>query len=213
MNDQNKNKNPIYYIGGGTCCGKSTIAELLCAKYDFTYYKLDDYLEPYVSKLSLDGHFLAKHIQTLSQEETWMRTPNEQFLEELALYNNMFDYAKKDIEFISDGKMILAEGAGFLPNIMKSEHISSNNYICIVPTKEFQIEKYSKRSWIKNYLEGISDQNLAFSNWMERDVIFSEHVLAQAQLLGYKTIVVDGKKSVDEILAIVEYTFRLKEDL
>ena len=35
----------LYIIGGSPCSGKSTIAEMIAEKYDFNYFKVDDYLE------------------------------------------------------------------------------------------------------------------------------------------------------------------------
>ena len=38
----------LYIIGGSPCSGKSTIAEMIAEKYDFNYFKVDDYLEQYI---------------------------------------------------------------------------------------------------------------------------------------------------------------------
>lgn len=38
----------LYIIGGSPCSGKSTIAEMIAEKYDFIYFKVDDYLEQYM---------------------------------------------------------------------------------------------------------------------------------------------------------------------
>lgn len=34
----------IYYIGGSSCAGKSSVAEIFSQKYGLYYFKVDDYL-------------------------------------------------------------------------------------------------------------------------------------------------------------------------
>ncbi len=35
----------VYFIGGSPCSGKSTVARALSARYDLTYFKVDDHLD------------------------------------------------------------------------------------------------------------------------------------------------------------------------
>lgn len=43
MGDNFWSKQDIYWIGGSPCSGKSTIAEILAEKHDFTVFKCDDF--------------------------------------------------------------------------------------------------------------------------------------------------------------------------
>ena len=43
MNIKNK-AHLIYWLGGSTCAGKSTISNVFSEKYGFTIYHCDDYL-------------------------------------------------------------------------------------------------------------------------------------------------------------------------
>lgn len=65
----------LYIIGGSPCSGKSTIAEMIAEKYDFNYFKVDDYLEQYMKKAQEDGKPLSARAMQMSPEETWMRSP------------------------------------------------------------------------------------------------------------------------------------------
>lgn len=196
-----------YFIGGSPCCGKSTIVEMLAAKHGFRYYKLDDHLEEYLKKGADDGHALYKKVTSMSLDEIWLRNPLEQSKEEIAIYEIMITYAVDAIGKIAGENAVIAEGAGFLPRVMKKMNVDRHHYACIVPTKEFQITNYSKRPWIKDYLSACTNQERAFHNWMERDAIFANTVLEDAKTLGYFTIVVDGKKSIDENYKEIETLF------
>jgi len=200
----------VFYIGGSPCSGKSTIAEMLIEKHGFQYYKLDDHLSEYLVKGSNDGIDLYKKVTSMSLDETWLRSPLEQSDEEIAIYEIMFSYAMKDIGNLSCETAIVAEGAGFLPKLMNNASVDKNHYTCFVPTKTFQIEHYSKRTWINDYLLGCSDADRAFQNWMERDTRFAIRVLGEAKKLGYFTAAVDGKQSVGENYKVVENVFGLR---
>lgn len=202
---------PVYYIGGGTCCGKSTVAELLCQKHGFTYYKLDDDLEPFSRRMVEDGNVLAQEMLQMSADEMWLRPPEQLCHEELLHYEAMYPYAAEKVASLSASDTVVAEAAAFLPKLMKKNGIDATHYLCIVPTQGFQVEKYAQRPWIDVVLKGSSDPRRAFANWMERDVLFSTQVLADARELGYTNLVVDGSRSIEETLAFVETAFQLVE--
>ena len=50
----------IYYIGGSPCSGKSTVAELLAAKYNLYYFKVDDFLDNYTQMGAAQGYDICK---------------------------------------------------------------------------------------------------------------------------------------------------------
>lgn len=63
------------------------------------------------------------------------------------------------------------EGAAFLPALMRYIGVDEENYVCIVPTEEFQYFHYKQRPWVPHVLEGCSNNELAFENWMKRDAL------------------------------------------
>jgi dephospho-CoA kinase len=199
----------IYFIGGSPCSGKSSIAKMLVEKYGFNSYKQDDYLEEYIKKGAGEGRELFQKVSRLSMEEMWMREPREQCLEEISLYETMLRYCLDDISKLPQDKPIVAEGAGFLPYLAKRLNIDTSHYICIVPTKEFQLSTYSKRPWISQYLAECPDQDRAFANWMARDALLAEKVLSDSKDLGYPYLIVDGAHDIHENCALVEEVFRL----
>ncbi|WP_024832908.1 hypothetical protein [Ruminiclostridium josui] len=71
-------------------------------------------------------------------------------------------------------------------------------------------EMYSKIPWVMQYLEGCSNTELDFENWMKRDYLFADSVLKDATKLGYSTLVVDGERTIDENLDIIEEVFKVK---
>lgn len=204
----------VYYLGGGTCCGKSTVTEFLVKKYSFTLYKLDDHLFSYLERLASDGNGIAIKQMNQSMQEMWLgAAPSEMSAEEMQLYRAMLPLAREAIAELPQHTPILAEGAGFLPDLMHSSDVQPGFYACIVPTPAFRRAQYAKRTWIDQYLDGTSDKEAAFQNWMERDDLFSQAVLSDAQRLGYPCYVVDGTAGVEATMAFAEEAFRLVQPM
>lgn len=200
----------IYYIGGSPCSGKSTVAEILARTYHLYYFKVDDYLEKYMQEGALQGCEICKKVSGMSPEEIWMRDPATQCIEELQIYREIFPFILKDLSDLQEERDIITEGAAFLPELMYWTGVNGSEYISVTPSKEFQIEHYSKREWVPYVLEGCSDKELAFRNWMDRDVLFAENVRKQCEDYQYKSILNDGSRTVGELLNMVQIHFGLE---
>ncbi len=198
-----------YYIGGSPCAGKSTVAEMLVKKHDLDYYKLDDHLEEYLFKSSRVGKPLSSRYAKMTLDEIWLREPELHCNEEFLIYEEFFEFVTADIFSMQGNKDIVTEGAGLLPSLMLQRGVTPSNYICVVPTNEFQFQEFSKRPWVMHYLSGCSNPTLAFENWMKRDYLFAEAVYDSATRLGYPTLIVDGQRSLEENYQIIEKSFGL----
>lgn len=198
----------IYFIGGSPCSGKSTVTEILSKKYDLSYFKVDDFLDKYTKLGASKGYEICTKQEALSPEEIWMREPQLQCDEEFTFYEEIFEFVMDDLRQI-EAKGIITEGAAFVPKLMKKIGISKDRYVSITPTKDFQITHYSQREWVTYVLEGCSDKDKAFSNWMGRDVLFAKEVQRQCGQEQYMSIVNDGSIEVVKMVEMVASNFGL----
>lgn len=199
-----------YYIGGSPCSGKSTVAELIAKKFDLYYFKVDDFLDRYTALGALKNYEICRKQKELTTEQIWMREPKLQCKEELQFYEEIFEFVLQDL-MISTGKSgMITEGAAYLPSLMKGRNVPENRYLSITPTREFQIFHYSQREWVPFVLEGCSNRQKAFENWMERDVLFAEKVRKQCEQEQYMSIVNDGTYSIEQLADIVAKHFGLE---
>ncbi len=200
----------VYYIGGSPCSGKSTIAEALAKKYDMTYIKIDDFLDAHIAKGAEKGYEICLKQTQMNPEQIWMRKPELQCQEELQFYHEVFEFVQEEIKAAPKDKPIVVEGAAFLPELMQGLKLPGERYISITPEKGFQIEHYKQREWVPYVLEGCSDKEQAFANWMERDALFAEAVRKQCETAGYVSLVTDGSRTVEEVVELVRRQFGLK---
>lgn len=199
----------IYFIGGSPCSGKSTVTEILAKEFDLHYFKVDDYLDKYIESAAAVGSEKCTKAGLMNPEEIWMRDPSIQCAEELQIYEDIFPLILSDLKQLPCDRPIITEGAAYLPKLMKTLAIPRNMYLSITPTAEFQVSHYRQREWVPYVLEGCSDKEKAFSNWMDRDILFAEEVRRQCSKENYLSLVNDGKLSIADIANMVALHFGL----
>jgi len=200
----------IYWIGGSPCSGKSTIAEIISNRYGLYYFKVDDYLEKYTNYGFLLNLEICRKQSIMNSEEIWMREAALQYKEELQFYDEIFDFILQDLETMCEGRDIITEGTAYLPNLMNKKDIAKDRYLAIIPTRNFQINHYIQREWIHSVLDGCSDFQKAFNNWMDRDSLFVEEVIRQCGENRYLSLVNNGKTSIKDLVEIVSAHFSLE---
>lgn len=193
----------VYYIGGSPCSGKSTVAEQIAREYDLFYFQVDDSLGKYADMGAEKGYPVCKRQWKLGPDGTWLREPRVQCEEEIQFYREIFAFVEDDVRKISGGQDMIAEGAAFLPELMKQAGVGTEQYFCMTPAKEFQLEHYRKRMWVPLMLEGCSDKEKAFGNWMARDMLFADKVREQCVAAGYRSVIIDGRADIQEIKNLV----------
>lgn len=199
----------IYWIGGSPCSGKSTIAELIADKYDFTYYKCDDAYHNHMKRCRSELHPIMTKLKGLSINDIFSRPVEQQVDETIKFYREEIRLILEDLRSGSSSKPILVEGAALLPENVSPLLYTKDHGVWIIPTAKFQIEQYSKREWIQSILEECGDPKQSFENWMNRDIEFAQFIKNDAQSRGLKVIVVDGRNTIEENFAIVEEHLKL----
>ena len=200
----------IYYIGGSPCAGKSSVAEILSRRYGLYYFKVDDFLDRYMQAGARRRCPICRKAAGMNAEQIWMREPILQCRDEFDIYREIFEFVAADLKRIDWKSGIITEGAAYLPELMKQSGIPGSRYISITPTKEFQISHYRKRDCVALVLEGCSDKETAFLNWMDRDILFAREVRRQCHKENYVSVVNDGNMDLDELAGLVSAHFGLK---
>ena len=179
----------LYMIGGSPCSGKSTIASLLARQYQLLHIKLDDLVEKMMSQASED----SQPICLLRQD----RNPEEMADEEWRFYEEIFPYVKSYL-IKNQNRPLLVEGAGLLPHLVKKLECPASSFLCLTPTADFPKKHYIQREWVPYVLEGTTNPEQAFENWMQRDILFAQMVRKEAVRLGYPSLITDGSQSENQ---------------
>ena len=187
----------LYLIGGSPCSGKSTIAAHLAERYQLIPIKLDDLVEGFTQAARRDGAPISTLRENRTTDQIWLREPAAMAEEEWAFYEEIFPYLRQYLAENRDKPMIL-EGAGCLPHLIKSLNMDLS-YLCLTPTADFQKEQYAKREWVPYVLQNSSHPQLAFDNWMKRDILFAKRCRKEAERLSYPQLLTDGSRRIEEM--------------
>ena len=131
-------------------------------------------------------------------------------LVKLLVYKEIFGFIMDDLKQIGC-KGIITDGAAYLPELMKQINVPYDRYLSIVPTKEFQVTHYRQREWVPYILEGCSDKEKAFCNWMDRDHLFAKEVQRQCERENYFSIINNGNIEIEELAYKAIVHFGLEE--
>ena len=197
----------LYLIGGSPCSGKSTIAANLAERYQLVPIKLDDLVEDFTREARKDGAPISTRREKWTSDQIWLREPVAMAEEEWAFYEEIFPYLRQYLAENQDRPMIL-EGAGLLPHLISSLDLDVS-YLCITPSADFQKEQYAKREWVPYVLQNSSHPQLAFDNWMKRDILFAKRCRKEAERLSYPQLLTDGSRRIEEMAEQVADIFGL----
>ena len=187
----------LYLIGGSPCSGKSTIAANLADRYQLIPIKLDDLVEDFTREARKDGAPISTRREKRTSDQIWLREPVAMAEEEWAFYEEIFPYLLQYLVENQD-KPLMIEGAGLLPQLVSSLALELA-YLCITPSADFQIEQYAKREWVPYVLQDSSNPQLAFDNWMKRDILFAQRCRTEAEKFSYPHLLTDCSRTIEEM--------------
>jgi hypothetical protein len=198
-----------YWIGGSPCAGKSSLAAMLATRHGLLHVECDVGTDQRLARMA--GYHLAAYTELsgLGVCERLARPPEWQAERELAFYREQFDFLLAEWARLPADRPAVVEGADLLPDLLQQIGVPMNRAVWMVPTAQFQLRHYAMREWVPAYLEGCADPEQAFRNWMQRDVLFAQHIRELADEMGGRVIVVDSRESLEEAAGIVERHFGL----
>ncbi|MBQ7454808.1 MAG: hypothetical protein IJS53_00075 [Clostridia bacterium] len=197
----------VFYLGGAPCGGKTTAAIALRERHGLRAFELDRHLERATHEGMLAGSALLRWASLTSPEETWRRSPVEQSYAQWAVYRAAAPYIRKALEEMGEGAPILAEGAGFLPEVLRDAGVDRGHAVFLAPSPFFQQLHMAERPWAARLLEQAEDPEYAFETWMRRCALLAEAIRGQALELGYPVIGVDENSNERETAERIERFF------
>lgn len=202
---KNKLSAKIFWMGGAPCAGKSSIAKLLSEKHGMQHYYCDDHFQNHVDRSNASHQKHLAALKKFSWDALFMRPVDEQLQDELAIYREEFSFILEDLDNFAQGSAILVEGNALLPELVAPLLPSPDHAIWLVPSADFQIKTYPQRgAWVNQIKSFFAEPEIAFNNWMQRDILFAQEILAQAEEYHLNHLVIDGSRSIAQVAEKVE---------
>jgi len=198
MSEPEDELNRVFWLGGSPCSGKSSISEILARRFDLDIYHVDEAFETHRQRINhAQQPTLSKWLLS-SWNDRWMQPVDNLVQDAIACYQEHFALIADDLAARPNEKSILVEGTALLPRQVADRLKQNSHAVWVVPTASFQREHYSKRDWARTIIEHCDAPEVAFGNWMERDIRFAKWIEAETQTLGLQLLKIDGSRTIDE---------------
>jgi hypothetical protein len=196
----------VYWIGGGSGAGKSTVARRLAERYGLDYYSTDDAMADHARRsTAADSPFLHDFI-AMDMDQRWLLRDPGTMLETFHWFRGEgFGLIVDDLR---DRPPVVAEGFRLLPHLVAPLLADRNHAVWLLPTPEFREAAFAGRGSMWEIAGRTSDPERALRNLLDRDRLFTDRL--RDEVRGLHAIEVGVATTADELTAQVAAVFRLR---
>jgi hypothetical protein len=199
----------VYWIGGGSGAGKSTITRRIAAKHGLQVYATDDVMQDHSRRSTPECCPFLHEFMTMDMDERWVNRSPEVMFETFHWFRGEgFSMIIEDILRLPQEPGVIAEGFRLLPHLVKPLLAMHSHAVWLLPTPEFRQAVMGSRGGPKwSFLGKTSDPERALRNLLERDAMFTHRLYEEAMGLELKTIGVDTTMAEDDLARRVTEAF------
>jgi hypothetical protein len=199
----------VYWVGGGSEAGKSTVAWHLAAGHGLRLYSTDAAMPDHASRSRPEEAPLLHEFAAMDMDERWVHRSPATMLETFHWFRGeSFGLIVEDLVQLPAGPGVLAEGFRLLPSLVRPL-AAPGHAVWLAPTPAFRRAAFEWRGSLLEIAGQTSDPERALPNLLERDRMFTERIRAEATELGLPVIDVDTTISADELTRRVAAVFEL----
>lgn len=194
----------VYWIGGGSGAGKSTIARRLAARHGLRLYATDDVMADHARRgTSADSPFLSE-FAAMDMDERWVSRSPETMLETFHWFRGEgFGSIVDDLLRLPAQPGVIAEGFRLLPHLVRPLLAVPGHAVWLLPTPAFRRAAFEGRGSLWEIARKTSDPGAALRNLLERDRMFTGRLRGEAERIGLRVIEVGITMTEDDLAARV----------
>ena len=201
----------VYWIGGGSAAGKSTIARRLAEEHAFRVYATDDVMTDHAHKSTPEDSPLLHTFMAMDMDERWVNRSPETLLETFHWFQGEgFNMIVEDLLQLPREPGVIAEGFRLLPRLVKPLLSVTSNAIWLLPKPDFRqsvVESRGGSSWA--FLAKTTNPERALSNLLERDRMFTDFLREETTRLELPALHVDKTMTENDLVHRVSEMFGL----
>jgi 2-phosphoglycerate kinase len=201
----------VYWIGGGSAAGKSTIARRLAVQHGLHVYATDDVMADHARRSTPEDSPLLHRFMAMDLDERWVNRSPKNLLETFHWFHGeCFNMIIEDLLRLPRDRGVIVEGFRPLPRLVMPLLSAPAHAVWLLPTPEFRqgvIDSRGGSGWA--FLARTSYPERALRNLLERDRMFTDSLREETARLELPAIQVDATISEDELLRRVTEVFGL----
>ena len=188
----------VWWIGGGSGAGKSTIARRLAADRGLHLCATDDSMSDHARRSPPQRAPLLAEFLAMDMDERWVdRSPRAMLDTFPWFHGEAFDLIVDDLRRLPRRPGIVVEGLRLLPELVDAV-AAPGQAVWLLPTPALREVAIARRSgWA--FLDRTRDPARARRNLFERDRLFTERLREQATERGLAVVEVDLATSEDDV--------------
>jgi hypothetical protein len=201
----------VYWIGGGSAAGKSTVARRMAAQHGLRLYATDDVMADHARRSTHEDSPLLHSFLAMDMDERWLNRPPRTMLETFHWFRGEgFPLIVEDLLRLPREPGVIVEGFRLLPHLVKPLLSVPVRAAWLLPTPAFrQAVVESRGGAASGFLAKTADPERALRNLLERDRMFTDILREETARLGLPAIEVDNTMTDDELAGRVTEAFGL----
>jgi len=200
----------VFWIGGGSGAGKSTIARRIAERQGLRLYATDDVMADHANRSLPGDRPLLTRFAAMDMDERWVDRSPEAMLETFHWFaGECFDLIVDDLIRLPNGPGVVVEGFRLLPHLVQPLLADAGRAVWLLPTPGFRRAVFERRGPSSGFLGRTRDPERALRNLLDRDRLFTDRLRAEAQRLGLAVIEVGAAMTEAELAGRVAKGFGL----
>jgi 2-phosphoglycerate kinase len=201
----------VYWIGGGSGAGKSTIARRLADRHGWRLYATDDVMGDHARRTTAEEAPLLHEFLAMDMDERWVDRSPGTMLETFHWFRGeAFGPIVEDLLRMPRETGVVVEGFRLLPRLVKPLLSAPGHAVWLLPTPDFRQAAIRSRATPEGrFTARTSDPERAERNIAVRDDMFTRRLHEETARLGLPTVTVDLTMSEDELAERVSEVLRI----
>ena len=200
----------VYWVGGGSGAGKSTIARRVADRHGLRVYETDHAMTKHDESVGPHEAPLLSRFKAMDTDERWLNRSPETMLESFHWYQGeLFGLIVDDLLRLPAEPGVVAEGFRLLPRLVKPLLSRPGHAVWLLPTPGFRRAAFASRGSLWQIAGRTSDPERALHNLLARDRMFTQLLREESKRLALPAIEIDTTMTEDELTNRVTETFGL----
>ena len=201
----------VYWIGGGSGAGKSTIARRIAARHGLRLYATDDVMADHARRSTNEDSPLLHTFLVMGMDERWVNRPPKTLLETFHWFRGeCFNFIVEDLLRLPREPGVIVEGFRLLPRLVEPLLSVHAQAVWLFPTPDFRRAVVESRGGsASGFLARTTDPERALSNLLERDRMFTDTLRDETARLGLPAFEIDAATTEDGLARRVTGVFGL----
>jgi hypothetical protein len=201
----------VYWLGGGSGAGKSTIARRIAAQHGLRVHATDAVMADHAHRSTHEDSPLLHKFMAMEMDERWVKRSPKAMLETFHWFQGEgFGLIIEDLLCLPREPGVIVEGFRLLPRLVKPLLSVPAHAVWLLPTPDFRQAVFeSPGGSAPGFLAKTTNPERALGNLLERDRLFTDILREETSRLEVPALEVDTTVTEDDLAKRVADVFEL----